>query len=89
MPVLCGEFLTPPLEPAERFRLRAIDACSDSTISEFGQAMGQMLKSSADHAWLNGDPPKGHIDLIPPSAYGFVETLIYESHRHRLGISPD
>ncbi|PBK65611.1 hypothetical protein ARMSODRAFT_430394 [Armillaria solidipes] len=48
-------------------------------IAEFGQAIGRNLKSVADHAWTNGDPPKGHIDLITgyPSAFGYVETLIH------------
>ncbi|KAK0245248.1 hypothetical protein EDD85DRAFT_11574 [Armillaria nabsnona] len=79
MPVLCGEFLTTRLEPAEWFRLRAIDSRCDSMIAEFGHAIGRNLKSVADQAWSDGDPPKGHVDFLAgyPSTFRYLETLIH------------
>ncbi|KAK0231485.1 hypothetical protein IW262DRAFT_1292365 [Armillaria fumosa] len=80
IPVICGQFLTTPLAPAQWFRLRALESDTDSMIAEFGHAMGKVLKSSADQAWLNDEPRAliSHIDLIPPSAYArYAETLLY------------
>ena len=81
LPVQCKLFLLSDLDPDLWYKLRAVESSQNSDISDFGIAIGRLLKSVADKDWDRGHPAQIRIDNIgggrnANKSTGQLETLV-------------